>query len=172
MSHQAIERLNSDHDALLKLLREQGEVSAEQTVIDDYRKILVLATASYFEHQISEALVEYVSRKSAADSAVVAMVRTKVIKRQYHTYFDWENKKAGTFFSLLGEDIGEGIRADTKNGELKAALDAFLDLGYLRNCLVHQNFVSYSFEKTPEEVWELYLKAKRFVEHVEAALRA
>lgn len=170
MSHQAIERLYTDHGTVLELLREQGEVSAEQTVNEDFRKILVLAAASLFEHRICDILLAYVNSKCAADPAVVSMVRTKVIKRQYHTYFDWEGKKAGPFFGLLGDQVGDAIKKSTKEGDLKAALEAFLELGYLRNCLVHQNFVTFAFEKTAKEIWEQYCLAKTFVDYLEATL--
>jgi len=50
------------------------------------------------------------------------------------------------------------------------ALEAFLELGFLRNCLVHQNFAGYVFEKTNEEVYQLYRQASVFAERVIRAL--
>jgi hypothetical protein len=84
------------------------------------------------------------------------LVRIKVLKRQYFSYFDWDNRRAGPFFSLLGEIIGEKLKAESKVDPLKSSLEAFLELGFLRNCLVHQNFAGYVFDKTNEEVYGLY----------------
>jgi hypothetical protein len=98
------------------------------------------------------------------------LVRIKALKRQYFTYFDWENKRPGPFFSLLGEDIGEKLKAESKVDPLKSSVEAFLELGFLRNSLVHQNFAGYVFEKTNEEVYALYQRASVFVDRVLQAL--
>jgi hypothetical protein len=97
---------------------------------------------------------------------VLALVRIKALKRQYFSYFDWDNKRPGPFFSLLGEDIGERLKAESKIDPLKSSVDAFMEIGFLRNCLVHQNFAGYVFEKTNEEVYALYRQASVFVTRV------
>ena len=126
----------------------------------------MLSAASLFEHQISDALHAYCARKSGADACVLALIRIKALKRQYFTYFDWDNRRAGPFFSLLGEDIGEQLKAESRVDPLKSSLEAFLELGFLRNCLVHQNFAGYVFDKTNEEVYALYNQAYAFVERI------
>jgi hypothetical protein len=86
---------------------------------------------------------------------------------QYATYFDWTGKTANTFFKLFGEPLGTSMREEVKkNGDLKVACNAFLELGYLRNCLVHQNFASFAFEKTAAEVYAEYKVAASFVDYV------
>jgi hypothetical protein len=60
--------------------------------------------------------------------------------------------------------------AGTKTSYLKSSVEAFLELGFLRNCLVHQNFAGYVFEKTNEEVYALYQRASVFVDRVLQAL--
>jgi hypothetical protein len=71
---------------------------------------------------------------------------------------------------LLGENIGERLKAESKADPLKSSVEAFLELGFLRNCLVHQNFAGYAFEKTNEEVYALYRQASVFVDWVLLAL--
>jgi len=94
--------------------------------------------------------------------------------QQYHTYFSWgekddadkPGKNANQFFSLFGENfktrITEIIR---KNKTLDDSIRAFIELGHLRNLLVHSNFASYNFEnKTTDEIYLMYQKALLFID--------
>ena len=48
--------------------------------------------------------------------------------------------------------------------KLDSSIKAFIELGRERNRLVHQNFGTYSIEKTSKEIYELYenfLKSKK-----------
>src|SRR5436305_3281303 len=166
MANTIIDKSYEDNASLLSYLSERNEISLLRTVNDSFRKTLVLSAASLFEHQISDAVHAYCVRKSGADPCVLALIRIKALKRQYFTYFDWDNKRAGPFFSLLGEDIGEQLKAESRVDPLKSSLEAFLELGFLRNCLVHQNFAGYVFDKTNEEVYALYNQAYAFVERI------
>jgi hypothetical protein len=166
MGETIIDKAYEDNASLLAYLAERNELSLLRTADDSFRKSLVLSAASLFEHQISEALHNYCDRKSGSDACVLALVRIKALKRQYHSYFEWENKRPGPFFSLLGEDIGERLKAESKVEPLKASIEAFLELGYLRNSLVHQNFAGFVFDKTNEEVYALYRQAAAFVDRV------
>ncbi len=166
MSATIIDKAYEDNANLRRYLSERNELSLLRTVEDSFRKTLVLSAASLFEHLITDAIHGYCERKNGADTCVLALVRIKVIKRQYFTYFDWEARRAGPFFGLLGEQIGEKLKAESKVEPLKSSLEAFLELGFLRNSLVHQNFAGYAFEKTNEEVYALYQKASIFVSRI------
>jgi hypothetical protein len=166
MAGTIIDRAYEDNASLLVYLSERNELSLLRTVDDSFRKTLVLSAASLFEHQISDAIHGYCARKSDSDACVLALIRIKALKRQYFSYFDWENKRPGPFFSLLGEEIGEKLRAESRVDPFKSSVDAFLELGFLRNSLVHQNFAGYVFEKTNEEVYALYRQASVFVDRV------
>jgi hypothetical protein len=170
MADTIIDRAYEDTASLIAYLSERNELSLLRTVDDSFRKTLVLSAASLFEHKISDAIHSYCYRKSGSDACVLALIRIKALKRQYFSYFDWENRRAGPFFSLLGEDIGERLKAESKADPLKSSVEAFLELGFLRNCLVHQNFAGYAFEKTNEEVYALYRQASIFVDWVLLAL--
>jgi hypothetical protein len=170
MAETIIDRAYEDNASLLLYLSERNELSLLRTVDDSFRKTLVLSAASLFEHQISDAIHNYCDRKSDSNACVLALIRTKALKRQYFSYFDWENKRPGPFFSLLGEDIGETLKTESKVEPLKSSVEAFLELGFLRNCLVHQNFAGYPFEKTNKEVYALYQLASVFVNRVLKAL--
>ena len=170
MAETIIDRTYGENAALLRYLADRNELSLLRSVDDSFRKTLVLSAASLFEHQISDAIRVYCARKSGSDACVLALVRIKVLKRQYFTYFQWDEGKAGPFFSLLGEEIGENLRAEAKVDPLKSSVEAFLELGSLRNRLVHENFAGYVFEKTNDEVYALYQQASAFVERILQAL--
>jgi hypothetical protein len=166
MAETIIDRAYEDNASLRRYLSERNEISLLRTVEDSFRKTLVLSAASLFEHQIIDALHNYCDRKADSDPCVLAMVRIKVLNRQYHTFFVWEKRDAGPFFGLLGENMGTKLKAESKSEPLKSALAAFLELGSLRNNLVHQNFAGYAFEKTNEEVYALYQRAAVFATRI------
>ncbi len=160
MAATIIDKSYEDNESLRLYLAERNEISLLRTVDDSFRKTLVLSAASLFEHQITDALHNYCVHKTGSDACVLALVRIKVLTRQYHTYFEWESRGgAGPFFKLLGEEMGQRLKAQSKLEPLKSSLEAFLELGSLRNSLVHQNFAGYAFEKTNEEVYALYQQA-------------
>ena len=171
MAESMIDRLYADHQALTQYLSQQTEPSFVGMVDDDFRKLLALSVASLFEHTITDAILKFCEIKAAGDSGLYCLVRMKAVERQYATYFDWNGKTANTFFKLFGDTLGISMKNEVKNNsQLKAGCDAFLELGYVRNCLVHQNFASFAFEKTAEEVYEEYKLALKFVEYVVARL--
>lgn len=47
---------------------------------------------------------------------------------------------------------------------LKESLDAFLEIGRLRNELVHQDYANYVLLKTSTEIFKLYKTAIRFID--------
>jgi hypothetical protein len=53
------------------------------------------------------------------------------------------------------------VKTDLK---LDNAIKAFLELGNLRNQLVHQDYATVPLEKTSDEIYQLYLDALYFVD--------
>lgn len=167
MADSVIDKIYSDHLALTQYLGGQAEPSFNGMIDDDFRKLLALSVASLFEHIITEAVLKFCTIKGAGDPGLFSLVRMKAVERQYFTYFDWNSRTANTFFKLFGEPLGTSMKEEVKGDTaLKAGCDAFLELGYLRNCLVHQNFASFSFEKTAQEVYEEYKLVTKFVDYI------
>lgn len=153
-------------------LESNGEVSLRSSADESFRKVLLLAAASYFEHQVVRTILEYVVERTSDDPHIVELVRKKAIERQYHTYFDWRGNSANTFFGLFGSTFSDHMKALLKEDEeMRYAVRDFLELGNLRNQLVHQNFASFSLEKTVKEIYELYLSGIKFVDCLPAKLR-
>ena len=165
-----IENLIKEYSELKKFLLESGQVSYESFMSDIFRKHLLMSCASLFEVQIQDIIVKFV--ESYTDNASIhSLVKMKVISRQYHTYFDWKDKRAGPFYSLFGEPFKTSITEKLKNTpELKQAEKDFLEIGSERNLLAHENFLNYSLNKTPEDILTLYRSATSYIEFIKNEL--
>ena len=54
---------------------------------------------------------------------------------------------------------------------LEDSVKAFLEIGNLRNQMVHGNYADFQLNKTVEEVYKLYQDATNFVDSLPAAIR-
>ncbi|MBS0586503.1 MAG: hypothetical protein JSS37_00750 [Proteobacteria bacterium] len=168
-----IDTLFEEQKGLAKFLRDQGQISYAQDIEGSLSKILLLSSASYFENRITNAISDFAERISKSNEALVSLVKNKAIERQYHTYFQWREKSrsSNSFFAMFGtsfRDSAKNYLRTTPN--ISEAEKAFLELGDLRNLLVHGNFANYPLEKTADEIYELYKKALQFVEYIESKL--
>jgi hypothetical protein len=168
--HSLLKRLVDESEELRGYLSAQSQISLLRSAEDNSRKSLVLSAASLFEHRITEAILSYADRASGSDGCVTSLIRNKAVKRQFHTFFNWEDKKAGSFYTLLGEELGGKLKSDCTKSPGKEQVEAFLEIGHLRNCLVHQNYAEFLLDKSADEIRELCEKADKFVAQVEALL--
>ena len=167
-----VDRLHAEFSDLISLLDKAGEISLRSTADDNFRKSLLLSAASYFERKIIEGVISFISESAQGNALITSFVRNKAVSRQFHSWFDWDEKNANRFFGLFGKNFLTYMKAIVKEDEeLDKSVRAFLELGRDRNRLVHQDFVSFSMEKTSEEIYQLYQFASKFVEKVPVALR-
>ena len=176
-----VESINEEYKGIVDFLVEQKQPSLSSAVNKYFTKILVLSAASYFEHKIQEILIEFVSSKSSNDIRVMNFLKKKAIGQQYHTFFAWgeknnphkPGKNANSFFGLFGEKFKKDLEDEIKKDvHLSEAVKAFLEIGHLRNLLVHSNFAAYSLDfKTSEEVFLLYKKANNFLTFIRGKLK-
>ena len=161
----AIERLYREHDELVGHLLETQMITWKSRVDEQFAKTLLLAVASYFEARITECVVEVFEDATGGSTALVSFVRTKAVERRYHDWFDWNARNANRFFRAFGDEFREMMGAKCANDpELNDAVSAFVELGKLRNQLVHENYATFSMQKTPGEVLLQYRAAMRFVD--------
>lgn len=157
-----IDRLLERHSQISAFLESQNEVSLKSYADDEFRKVLVLSIASYFEHQIIDSVTRLA--ESAKPEQVENLIKSKAIARQYHTYFDWESRNANRFLSLFGSkfksEVSTEINMDRSLGE---GCESFLTLGRVRNRLVHENFADFNLDYALEDIVDLYEKALSFV---------
>lgn len=168
-----VDRLHEDFAGLLAVVDEAREVSLRAVADENFRKSLLLAAASYFERRMTETVLSFVGDATNGNVRVTALVRSKAVSRQYHTWFEWDTNNANKFFALFGNDFRDSMKRRIRNDdELDDSVRAFLEIGRERNRLVHQDFGAFTLEKTTEEIHALYRRAMRFVEAVPGALRA
>jgi hypothetical protein len=168
----AIDKLYEDARAVIKTLEKDTEVSLQNTAGDHFRKALLLAAASYFEHRVCDCVLEFVRERSGHSLMVGSFVRNKAIARQYHTWFAWDESNANHFFSLFGSEFKSEMNRKVKaSDDLRAAIQAFLELGSDRNRLVHQDYATFPMDKTLDEIYMQYRRAIAFVNELPSSLR-
>jgi hypothetical protein len=171
MSATVVDRLHSEFTDLVSVLDSAGEPSLRSVAEDNLRKSLLMAAASFFERRMSEAVLAFVAAVTADGHVLTWLVKNKAVSRQYHTWFDWERKNANSFFGLFGADFQECMKkCVSDDAELKTSIEAFLEVGRERNRLVHQDFGSFTLEKTADEIYTLYSTAMKFVEWFPTAI--
>lgn len=165
-----IDRIYVENTALIEFLEEAKQVSFKIDAELNFKKGLLLSIASLFEVQITELLEDFIGRCSNKNPFVVSFFKNKALKRQYHTLFSWANN-ANDFFSLFGNDFKVKMKARVKEeSKLEEAVKSFLELGRLRNQLVHNNFAEFNIDKTAEELYKAFGKANYFIEEIEKEL--
>lgn len=168
-----VEKIFEEFRVLIKYLEENNEISLKNEADNNFKKVLILTIASYFETKIIEILLSFISKKSNNDEIIVSLIKNKALNRQYHTFFDWNGSNANQFFSLLGEDFKKEATWDVKNDSIIGeGIKAFIEAGRLRNELVHRNFGIYTIDKTANEVLELYNKALSFINFLSQKLES
>ncbi len=167
MQSTIIDKIYEDYLELFKYLENNKEISLRNDADNNFKKVLVLSTASYFEHEITQILLRFISKYSNNNSKIYSFTKRKAIDRQYHTYFDWDAKNANKFFSLFGDDFKGIIENDLKSNEwLERSIKDFIRIGSTRNELAHENFANFTLDMTSKDVYELYNSAKLFIEYL------
>ena len=164
MYNRKIKSLYDQYCELIHFLRSNEEISFELYVNDTCKKALLLSAASYFESVITMTIHKFVSSKAHNNPEIIAFVDNKALKRQYHTFFDWDGNNANRFFGLFGAEFSQRAREEIKAKKLEESEAAFLSIGQERNRLVHQNYIEVQINATFEEIYIKYEKACHFVE--------
>jgi len=156
---------------MIDYLETNKEISLKIVADDNLKKVLLLSAASYFEDEIKDIILSFVEKNSDNNPMIKSFVKNKAMERQYHTYFDWGTGNANRFFSLFGEEFKDQAKGDVKDdSELEKSIRDFLEIGNLRNELVHGNFAVFPIEKTVEEIYELYRSAHQFIDYMSSKL--
>ena len=141
------------------------EPSMRLVADEAFRKNLLVASASYFEKQVKDIILEFVRDSTDGTDKLVEFVRANVTERGYHSLFDWNARNANRFWSSFGETFSIAMREKVRNEpQITESIHAFLELGRERNRLVHQDFGTFSLDKTSSEIYQSYRLALEFVE--------
>lgn len=171
MHSKKIQSLKEEYSALIEFCRQNNQLSFEMYIDSTYKKSLLLSAASFLEAAITNSIHDYVHTKSRQTAELIAFVDNKAIKRQYHTFFNWDGNNANQFFGLFGEDFKRRARREIEIRGLAEAEAAFMSVGRERNRLVHQNYIEVQINDTFEEIWNKYEQACKFAELVAGLLR-
>jgi hypothetical protein len=173
MSITIVDKLYSEYRDIAEILDRQGEISLKTVVDENFRKSLLLCAASYFEYRVTTDVVQFCQEISGSNLLVPSLVRNKAVSRQYHTWFEWERSNANSFFGLFGSEFKAHMSDIVKvEATVVTAIKDFLGIGLARNRLVHQNYGTFSLEKTSNEIFQEYKSGLLFVERLPIELRA
>jgi len=168
-----VDTIYNDFKDAADVLSASNEVSLQIMLDSNLRKTLLLSAASYFEYTLSREVADFTQEATGGNELIKALVQTKAIARQYHSWFDWDRANANRFFSMFGQAFKDHMTARmTVDEALAEGVKAFMELGRERNLLVHSDYASYLINKTPEEIYALYQRASVFVTAVGTELRA
>jgi hypothetical protein len=175
-----VDILYTEYLSIVGYLNENSQPSLSSDVNKYFKKVIILSAASYFEHRIQEILVEFIVKETNNHIPALNFFKKKAIGMQYHTYFSWgekdnpdkPGKNANSFFALFGDDFKKQVEERLRQSpDLTIAMKAFLEVGHLRNILVHSNFAAYDFDnKTTDDVVDLYNNGLPFVTFIEELL--
>lgn len=175
-----IEQLYREYQSMSLFLKENGQISFYSEYNNSFRKVLLLSAGSYFEHEITNILSSFVNTKSNNDTRITSFLQKQAINGKYHQLFSWgktdkpeePGKNANTFWKLFGEEFSNTIKNDiSKDPSISLTIEAFIEIGHLRNILVHSNFAAYNYDqKTTEEIFELYKIAVPFLDFLRLKL--
>ena len=159
-----VEELWHDHASLVDYLQAKRQLQLLSRVHDSFRKTLIIAAASYFEVQFTEIIVGLYDEADRGTGILSEFVRRKAIGRSFSSLFAWDSSNANYFYNLFGPKFAESMKKRVQHdGGLADSVNAFLEIGYLRNELVHKNYADFQLNKTLEEIYECYQKATHFL---------
>lgn len=159
-----VERLVADQQAVYDHLISSGEPSFASIVEDIAPKVALLASASSLESLLTETVLSYFSQQLSSQPHACEFIDRKCLRRQYHTLFDWDRNNANKFFAYFGDEFKTLVTAHiARNSDLEGSVRAFMELGRLRNELVHGDYAAFRLNKTTAEILTLYLQARRFM---------
>ncbi len=157
-------QLVEEHVTLISLLPLE-EVSLRTGADAMFRKTLLISAASYFEFRLAESLIDVFSEVTNHSEALVEFVRRKAVDRRYHDWCSWGSHNANTFFQAFGSDFQSFMAERVRHtAGLEESIRAFLEIGSLRNQLVHKNFAVFESGKTVDEIFVSYQSALQFVD--------
>ena len=167
-----IEELRNDHQDMVDYLQSNGQILLQSRAQDAFSKTLVVAAASYFEIQLTQIIVELYRESTAGVEALAQFVERKAIGRGFAQLFQWDRRNANYFYSFFGEEFASRMEQKVRDSDgLADSVRAFLEIGNLRNQMVHGDYADFQLGKTVDEVYDLYQKAAKFVDEFQMTIR-
>lgn len=119
-----------------------------------YTKMFLIACSNSFEKKWLEFLPNFLGGDNPLTKS---FIKTQAVDRKFHTMFDWKNKSAGPFYGAFGDGFKKYVAAIIKSDDtLKAKEMAFLELGQLRNLIVHEGIHNYSLQRDIISIYNIF----------------
>ena len=167
-----IEELWHDHASLVDYLQANRQLQLLSRVHDSFRKTLIVAVASYFEVQMTEIIVDLYDKADQGTGVLSEFVKRRAIGRSFSSLFAWESPNANHFYKCFGPEFAASMKRKVdEDKDLEESVKAFLEIGHLRNELVHKNYADFQLDKTLEEIYERYQLANNFLTTFPAVVR-
>ena len=161
-----IDKFIEHYNDLINYLEKPETLSCFIDLSDNYRKILLLSCASFYESQITELIKDFVRRNSSTDTRIFEFTNNRAISRQYHKFFSWNEHNINNFLGMFGSEFKDKIAREIRNNDdLQKYVRAFLEIGRERNKMVHENFLEYKLDKTFQEIINLHNDAIKLIEY-------
>ena len=172
-----IEELWSDYKTLIEYLQSENQARLQTRVDAIFPKTLLIAIASYCEVEMTATILQIYSENTQRAEPLIQFVGQQAIGRRFAQLFQWDDRgnpsrNANSFYNLFGPTFSSYMRNRVRGDRgLDEAVRAFLEIGSLRNQLVHENYADFTLSKTANEVYDLYHKAIRFLQEFPIAMR-
>ena len=172
-----IEELWNDHRELVAYLQSDNQLQLSSRVEDAFSKTLIIAAASYFEVQLTQIIIDLYFEMTQGAEILVSFVRKQAIGRRFAQLFNWgdetqSSQNANSFYRLFGSDFSDHMKQKIQDDRaLDESVKAFLEIGNLRNQMVHGNYADFKLNKTVEDVYVLYKTASTFLNAFPIAIR-
>jgi hypothetical protein len=135
-----INKLYNDFENIKNYLLINKELDYLNVIEKQFTKSLLISSASFIESSMQDILIKF-TESTSSHEIITNFLKNKAIARQYHTYFDWKGNNANSFLGLFGIDFKNMLKKKITENEMEENIKSFLELGRLRNELVHQNFI-------------------------------
>jgi RiboL-PSP-HEPN len=161
----AVKTFYKRQSELIQHLLEAKELSFAQDAEQMLQKNLPLAAASFLEERVCALLLEFVDVRTGGCIELRSLVEIKAVKRQYHSLFEWDQPNGfNKFFSLFGPEFKNAVITEiAEDPGLRRAAREFIEIGSLRNKIVHQNYATFVVDKSADEIFMLFEGAIQFV---------
>ena len=164
-----IDELWRDHQELVIHLQSENQLRLISRVEESFTKTLLIAVASHFEVQLTNTIYDMYLEMTQGADVLAQFVRKQAIGRRFGQLFQWgdetkSSQNANYFYALFGPDFKAYMQRRVQdNRSLDDSVKAFLEIGNLRNQMVHGDYAEFQLSKTVDEVYLLYQSATNFV---------
>ncbi len=172
-----VEELLRDHRELVEYLEATNSLSLRDRAESAFAKTLLIAAASYFEVRLTQMIIDLYLEMTQGVEELAEFVKRQAIDRRFTQLFEWSSngspgRNANSFYIKFGEGFSAHMKLRVQEDRnFDDSVKAFLEIGNLRNQMVHESYADFQLNKTVEEVYSLYTSAARFVDEFPDAIR-